>query len=114
MKAKSKADVIKHLEGMTDFEKDVLMATFEIPSGRVSTYKRIAEKIGGPRAYRAVGNALHKNPLAPVIPCHRVIKSDGSLGGYGGGVKTKKRLLEEEGIKISNRRVKLRKKILYC
>lgn len=110
---KTKADVIKFLGGMTNFEKDVLIATFEIPRGKVTTYRRIAEKVGRPRAYRAVGNALHKNPLAPIIPCHRVIKSNGSLGGYGGGVEAKKRLLEEEGVQSQDGRVKLHKNTLF-
>ena len=113
MEIRSKADIMKFLGDMTEFERDVLLATFEIPRGRVSTYKQIAERVGRPRAYRAVGNALHKNPLAPIIPCHRVVKSDGALGGYGGGVEAKRLLLEEEGIKIRNGKVKLSKGILF-
>ena len=113
MEIKSKADIMKFLGGMTEFEMDVLVATFEIPRGRVSTYKRIAERVGRPRACRAVGNALHKNPLAPIIPCHRVVKSDGSLGGFGKGVEVKRRLLEEEGIRIRNGKIKLDKGILF-
>ena len=113
MEIKSKADIMKFLGGMTEFERDVLVATFEIPRGRVSTYKRIAERVGRPRACRAVGNALHKNPLAPIIPCHRVVKSDGSLGGFGKGVEVKRRLLEEEGIRIRNGKIKLDKGILF-
>ena len=62
----------------------------------------MAKKIGKPHSYRAVANAIGKNPFPPLIPCHRVIKSDGSLGGYSGkgGVRTKKLLLKKEGINL--------------
>jgi len=110
---KSKEDVIRRLADKTDFERDVLVTTFEIPKGKVSTYKRMAEKIGKPRAYRAVGNALHKNPLAPVVPCHRVVKSDGRIAGAGQSVEARRRLLEQEGIPLDGNRVKLSKDIIY-
>lgn len=110
---RSRADAVKLLKDKTEFEREVLVTAFEIPRGKVSTYKRIAEKIGKPHAYRAVGNALHKNPLAPIVPCHRVIRSDGHLGGHGEGVKARKRLLEEEGIPFRRGRVELRKEILF-
>jgi len=110
----TKEKVLEHLSGKTDFEKAVLMATFEIPRGKVSTYKRIAEKIGRPNAYRAVGNALHKNPLAPVIPCHRVVRSDGYLAGDKECVETRRRRLLKEGIPIDRgSRVKLSEEILF-
>jgi len=109
----TKKKIMERLSGKTDFEKAVLMATFEIPKGKVSTYKRIAEKIGRPNAYRAVGNALHKNPLAPIIPCHRVVKSDGSLAGDEECVETRRRRLLKEGIPIEGNRVKLREEILF-
>ena len=72
----------------------------QIPKGTVKTYSQIANDIGKPLAVRAVANAIGKNPHPPKIPCHRVIRSDGSLGGYSGkgGVKTKKMLLKKEGI----------------
>ena len=84
---------------LTDFQKDVLRAALEIPKGEVRTYKQIAEAVGHPKAYRAVGTALKKNPLAPDIPCHRVIKSNGELGNYSGvgGTKRKMELLSMEG-----------------
>jgi len=110
---KSKEDIIKRLADKTDFERDVLVATFEIPKGKVSTYKRMAEKIGKPRAYRAAGNALHKNPLAPVVPCHRVVKSDGRIAGEKESVDARRRLLEQEGIPLEGNRVKLSKDIIY-
>jgi len=80
----------------TVFEKLVWNALKEIPYGETRTYKWMAEKIGSPRAFRAVGNALGKNPLPLIFPCHRIIESDGSLGGYTGGTEVKRRLLEIE------------------
>ena len=84
---------------LTDFQRQVLQATQEIPRGRIATYMDIARKIGNPKAVRAVGQALGRNPIPIVIPCHRVIASNGSLGGYsgGGGLETKARLLQLEG-----------------
>ena len=83
----------------TDFQIKVWNELKKIPSGEVRTYKQVAESVGHPNSSRAVANACAKNPYAPIIPCHRVIKSDGSLGGYSGlgGVETKMRLLIEEG-----------------
>ena len=74
----------------------------KIPKGKVKTYSQVAKGIGHPTAVRAVANAIGKNPYAPRVPCHRVIRSDGSLGGYSGkgGVKTKKLLLKKEGITL--------------
>ncbi|GBD96662.1 MAG TPA: methylated-DNA--[protein]-cysteine S-methyltransferase [Nitrospirae bacterium] len=86
---------IKFLTG-TDFEKKVWSALKEIPFGETRTYKWIAEKTGKPSAARAVGRALSKNPIPVVIPCHRIIESDGSIGGYSSGVNRKIRLLEME------------------
>ena len=74
----------------------------KIPKGKVKTYKEVAIGIKMPKSARAVANACGKNPYAPKIPCHRVIRSDGSLGGYSGkgGIKTKRFLLKKEGIKL--------------
>lgn len=80
----------------TDFEKKVWTALREIPFGETRTYKWMAEKVGSPSATRAVGNALSKNPIPLVLPCHRIIESDGSVGGYSSGVNIKVRLLEME------------------
>lgn len=77
--------------------RDVLAATARIPFGRTSTYGDIAQRIGHPSAARAVGNALGSNPIPVVIPCHRVLRSGGALGGYGGGVDRKEFLLGLEG-----------------
>ncbi len=86
---------VKFLTG-TDFEKKVWSVLTEIPFGETRSYKWVAEKTGNPAAVRAVGRALSKNPLPIVIPCHRVIESDGSIGGYSSGVEVKRRLLEME------------------
>ena len=80
----------------TDFEKSVWAAIREIPFGETRSYKWVAEKVGSPSAVRAVGRALGKNPIPIVVPCHRVIESDGSLGGYSSGVERKRRLLDLE------------------
>lgn len=109
-----KEDLARYLAHMTEFERSVLLAVSEIPRGKVSTYKRIAERIGRPRAYRAVGNALHKNPLPQIIPCHRVVRSDGCIVGESiDEIEERKRLLLEEGVPVINYRVKLSDKILY-
>lgn len=83
------------IEG-TGFEKEVWKSLKGIPYGETRTYKWIADRIGKPHASRAVGNALGKNPLPVVFPCHRIIESDGSIGGYTPGVDIKRRLLEIE------------------
>ena len=84
----------------TPFQKKVWQAILKIPRGHTLTYKELATKIGQPKAIRAVANAVGANPLVVQIPCHRVVRSDGTLGGYSGrgGVKTKLKLLREEGI----------------
>ena len=80
----------------TPFQQAVWRALLEIPCGETRTYKQIAEWIGRPQAARAVGQAVGANPLPLVVPCHRVVASDG-LGGFGGGLAMKKRLLKLEG-----------------
>ncbi len=84
----------------TPFQKRVWEELTRIPKGSVITYQELAKRIGKPKAYRAVANAVGKNPLAPTIPCHRVIRSDGTIGGYSlkGGLEQKKRLLRKEGV----------------
>ena len=86
----------------TKFQLKVWAYLKKIPRGNVKTYSQVAKSIGRPLAVRAVANAIGKNPCAPKIPCHRVIRSDGSLGGYSGkgGTKTKKLLLKREGITL--------------
>jgi len=87
---------------LTEFQQQVLQATQQIPRGKITTYLEIARKIGNPKAVRAVGQALGRNPIPIVIPCHRVIASNGSLGGYsgGGGLETKAKLLQLEGVSL--------------
>ncbi|NLC68540.1 MAG: methylated-DNA--[protein]-cysteine S-methyltransferase [Clostridiaceae bacterium] len=80
----------------TDFQKKVWTALLEIPYGHTSSYGEIAAKVGNKKAARAVGNANNRNPVSIIVPCHRVIGSDGSLSGYGGGSWRKKWLLEHE------------------
>ena len=80
------------------FQRKVLLAEYGIPRGAVSTYQRIATHLGSPNGARAVGNALATNPFPIIIPCHRAIRSDRSLGGYQGGLEMKRILLEMEGI----------------
>jgi methylated-DNA-[protein]-cysteine S-methyltransferase len=83
----------------TQFQLKVWSYLKKIPKGKLKTYAEVAKAIGKPKAVRAVANAIGKNPFPPKIPCHRVIRSDGKLGGYSakGGIKTKKKLLKNEG-----------------
>jgi O-6-methylguanine DNA methyltransferase len=85
------------LSGLTDFERAVLRKALEIPRGEVRPYGWIAREIGHPDAVRAAGTALARNPIPLVIPCHRVVRSDGTIGGYAFGGRAKHRLLEKEG-----------------
>ena len=93
----------------TEFQVKVWNAMKEIPRGEIRTYTEIAVQIGHPNSARAVANACGQNPYPPIVPCHRVVRSDGSLGGYSGvgGVETKRRLLSEEGVSITPSRSKL-------
>ena len=86
----------------TKFQLKVWKYLKTIPKGQVKTYKQVAIGIKSPKSARAVANACGKNPYAPKIPCHRVIRSDGGLGGYSGrgGIKTKLRLLRSEKVNI--------------
>jgi len=89
---------------VTDFEKKVYIETMKIPKGEVKTYKEIGEAIGT-KGYRAVGNALNKNPIAIIVPCHRVIGSNMKLTGFRGGLGMKKEMLENEGIKVKKEKI---------
>lgn len=80
----------------TDFQKKVWRAAMELDLGRTSTYGQLASFIGRPNAYRAVGNALARNPILIMIPCHRMLRADGSLGGFAAGTSIKKKLLNLE------------------
>ncbi len=80
----------------------------QVPKGKVTTYKALAQSMKT-KAYRAVGNAMNKNPYAPEVPCHRVINSNGDLGGYAFGSKKKIQMLKSEGIEIKNNKIDLEK-----
>ena len=86
----------------TKFQLKVWRFIKKIPKGSIKTYAQVAKEIGKPLAIRAVANAIGKNPYPPKIPCHRIIRSDGTLGGYSGkgGIKTKRKLLKNEGITL--------------
>jgi methylated-DNA-[protein]-cysteine S-methyltransferase len=89
------------LFGVTSFTREVLRATTHVPFGEVRTYQGIANAIGRPSASRAVGNALGRNPVPVIVPCHRVVRSDGSMGWYTGGAHIKERLLDIEGVRFA-------------
>ncbi len=93
---------IAAMETCGEFKRKVLTAEYRIPRGRISTYGRIAKHIGTPGAARAVGTALATNPFPIVIPCHRALRADGGVGGYQGGAKMKRSLLEMEGIEFDD------------
>ncbi|MBW2997695.1 MGMT family protein [Candidatus Woesearchaeota archaeon] len=93
---------------MMDFNQRVWKVCKRIPKGKISTYKEIAKSLNT-KAYRAVGNALNKNPHAPIVPCHRVINSDGKVGGFASGSKKKIAILRKEGIEIRNNKIDLKR-----
>lgn len=95
---------------LTPFQQKVLKAAMKIPYGAVETYSGLARKAACPNGSRAVGNALAKNPFPLVVPCHRIIRGDGRLGGFSawGGIALKERLLKLEGVKVQPERV------LFC
>lgn len=84
----------------TDFQLKCWRALLDIPYGETRSYRDLAEAIGHPNAYRAVGMSNNRNPVAIVVPCHRVIAADGSLCGYGGGLDVKRKLLDLEGAQL--------------
>jgi len=85
------------LSDVTPFQQRVLRETAKVPAGKCATYAQVAARAGRPSAARAAGNALHDNPVAIIVPCHRVLRGDGSLGGYAGGLPAKEWLLRHEG-----------------
>ncbi|MFH1642875.1 MAG: MGMT family protein [Nanoarchaeota archaeon] len=95
---------------VTLFQNSVYQIVRKVPEGKITTYKEIAKKLKT-KAYRAVGNALKNNPCSPEVPCHRVIRSDGSVGGFKGvrNNPAKHRLLKKEGIIINNNKINLKK-----
>lgn len=105
------------LTGVANFTEKVYILTEKIPKGEVSTYKQIAEALNT-KAYQAVGHALRRNPYASTVPCHRVVKSNGNLGGFQGktsgkSIQRKKTLLQEEGICFNGNKLKNFEKVLF-
>ncbi|MBI2356935.1 MGMT family protein [Candidatus Dojkabacteria bacterium] len=94
---------------MQTFIEKIYSIASMIPKGKVSTYKQLAQLAGNPRAYRAVGSAMRKNPDTTIVPCHRVVGSDGKMHGYSGGegIETKIIKLRNEGVKVVNGKVNL-------
>ncbi len=90
---------------MTIFQKRVYEVVKKIPKGNAMTYREVAKLAGFPKAFRAVGNALNKNPNPKTIPCHRVVKSSGKVGGFKRGIFRKIALLKKEGIIIKNGKI---------
>ncbi len=100
---KDKFDLnIVNLTNLTDFQREVLFTLTKVPRGKVTTYKNLSLKLKREKSYRAVGNVLRINPFPIIIPCHRVIKSDFSVGEYGYGKDLKKKLLIFEGVLFSD------------
>jgi len=96
------------LSGCSDFQRRVYSAARKIPHGKTRSYKWLARSLGQPSASRALGQALKRNPIPVVIPCHRVIRSDHSLGGFSSGTEWKKRLLNLEGAKMKGNKGRYR------
>ena len=90
---------------MTRFQSDCYEALKKVPKGKVITYAGLARMIGRPKAHRAVGSAMNKNPYAPQVPCHRVVKSNGDLGGFATDLEVKIKRLQEEGVMVSDNKI---------
>ncbi len=110
---RTERDVEEFLRDYSDFEKAVYMATFRIPSGKVCTYGDIARRIGRPGSQRAVANALHNNPLYPVVPCWRVVKANGGFGGNSRAAEGRREHVASEGVSIEDDRVVMTKDVIY-
>jgi methylated-DNA-[protein]-cysteine S-methyltransferase len=90
-----------------DFNSKCYSILRKVPSGKVTTYGAIAKAVGIPKSARAVGNAMNKNPYSPEVPCHRVVRSDGKVGGFAFGTAKKIEMLKKEGVEIADGRVDL-------
>ena len=110
---KTEEDLRAALEGLTQFQIEVLVETFKIPKGKISTYSRIANKAGKPSAHRAVANTLNKCPYWPIVPCHRVVKSDGGFGGDTKSAARRRLRVRDEGVPIKNGKVDLKQDVLF-
>lgn len=98
---------------MTKFQSECYEALKKVPKGKVITYAGLAREIGKPKAHRAVGNAMNKNPFAPKVPCHRVVKSNGELGGFADDINVKIKRLHEEGVDVIDNKIVNFKSILF-
>ena len=94
-------------------DEKVYKKLLEVPKGKITTYKEIAKAVGLDNGQRVIGRIMNKNPYQIIIPCHRVIKSDGKIGGYAWGQKVKTRMLSNEGIKIKKGKILDLKKSIY-
>ncbi|MGQ9588610.1 MAG: MGMT family protein [Thermoplasmata archaeon] len=110
---RTERDIISYLKDRSEFERAVYVSTFRIPRGKVSTYGRIASMSGRPGACRAVANALHNNPLYPIVPCWRVVRSDGSFGGKKKVAASRRKHVENEGVPTKGGRVIMTKDIVF-
>lgn len=106
-------DLTQYLGDWSEFERAVYLVTYRIPYGKVSTYQRVAEKVGRPNAMRAVANTLHNNPLYPVVPCWRVVRSDGGFGGEEKAAAGRRSRVESEGVRTRYGKVIITDEILY-
>jgi methylated-DNA-[protein]-cysteine S-methyltransferase len=110
---KTEKDVRRYLESWSDFERAVYVATYRVPHGKVTTYQRIAETIGRPKATRAVANTLHNNPLYPIVPCWRVVRSDGCFGGEEKAASSRRERVESEGVPVRGGKVVISDDVLF-
>ncbi|HXV39283.1 MAG TPA: MGMT family protein [Nitrosopumilaceae archaeon] len=94
-------------------EKKVYKKLLEVPKGKITTYGELAKAIGLKNGQRVIGKIMNKNPYPVIVPCHRVIKSDGKIGGYAWGEKVKAKMLSDEGIKIKNGKILNVEKSIY-
>jgi len=97
---------------LKNFNEECYKKLKTVPKGKITTYKDLAHSINS-KAYRAVGTAMNKNPYAPEVPCHRVINSNGNVGGFAHGTREKIQMLKSEGIEIKNNKIVNMKRYLY-
>ncbi|MEE2605837.1 MAG: MGMT family protein [Thermoproteota archaeon] len=94
-------------------EKKIYRKLLQVPSGKITTYKELARSVGLQNGQRVIGQIMKKNPFPVIIPCHRVVKSNGEIGGYAYGISIKKNMLVKEGISISNNKIKNFQKTIF-
>ena len=110
---RTERDIREYLAGWSEFERDVYVAASKIPEGKVTTYGRLAKAAGRPGAARAVANAMHDNPLYPLVPCHRVVKADGGFGGDPKRAGARRRHVVDEGVPVKDGKVVMTDDVLY-